>query len=228
MIFFNDDGSFEVDKTLDASLYGLFAFGVYELDDIKVKNTMEQVRDKLWVKTSVGGLARYEGDDYHRVDKDSPGNPWFITTLWLAQYYIDLAKNKDDLEEGLKILEWVVDHAMPSGILAEQVDPFTGEPLSVSPLTWSHAAFVEMVQRYLNKLIELERCESCGHYKKKKIFRSRERWRRNARLDSFGYFFCRNLNVIKGGKKNIKIAEKTNLYLNKEDIMSKGEKCFAV
>jgi hypothetical protein len=28
------------------------------------------------------------------------------------------------------------------------VHPFTGEPLSVSPLTWSHAAFVSAVQHF--------------------------------------------------------------------------------
>ncbi len=33
--------------------------------------------------------------------------------------------------------------------MAEQIHPITGEPLSVSPLTWSHAAFVSRVERYL-------------------------------------------------------------------------------
>ena len=33
--------------------------------------------------------------------------------------------------------------------MAEQVDPFTNAPLSVSPLTWSHAAFVSTVHEYL-------------------------------------------------------------------------------
>ena len=43
----------------------------------------------------------------------------------------------------------VRDHALPSGVLAEQVNPYTNEPLSVSPLTWSHAAFVTAVLEYL-------------------------------------------------------------------------------
>jgi GH15 family glucan-1,4-alpha-glucosidase len=38
---------------------------------------------------------------------------------------------------------------LPSGVLAKQVHPFTEDPLSVSPLTWSHAAFVSAVQAYL-------------------------------------------------------------------------------
>jgi glucoamylase len=51
---------------------------------------------------------------------------------------------------------------LPSGVLAEQVNPFTGEPVSVSPLTWSHAAFVITVQKYLKKLEEMEKCPACG------------------------------------------------------------------
>jgi GH15 family glucan-1,4-alpha-glucosidase len=34
-------------------------------------------------------------------------------------------------------------------MLAEKIHPYTGEPLSVSPLTWSHAAFVTALQVYL-------------------------------------------------------------------------------
>ena len=46
--------------------------------------------------------------------------------------------------------------------LAEQLDPLTGEPLSVSPLTWSHATFVECVMTYLARRSQLEACPTCG------------------------------------------------------------------
>ena len=116
---------------------------------------MQAVYDQLWVKTSVGGLARYERDAYHQIEHDDlqnvPGNPWFICTLWWAQYLIARARSPEELKEPLQVLEWVADHALPSGVLAEQVNPHTGEPLSVSPLTWSHAAFVSAVLEYLEK-----------------------------------------------------------------------------
>jgi GH15 family glucan-1,4-alpha-glucosidase len=35
--------------------------------------------------------------------------------------------------------------------MPEQVHPETGEPLSVAPLTWSHAEFVATVLNYLEK-----------------------------------------------------------------------------
>lgn len=162
MINFHKDGSLEVDATVDASLYGIFAFGAYDANDQKVKNTMEQVKEKLWGKTD-GGLTRYENDSYYRQGKES--NPWFTATLWIAEYQIAKAKNREELDEALAILEWVADRALPSGVLAEQIDPHTQEPLSVSPLTWSHGSYIIAVQHYLNKLLEIEKCPDCGRPK---------------------------------------------------------------
>jgi len=153
----------EIDDTIDASLYGIFAFGAFPADDEKVRNTMQQVHEKLWCQTQVGGIARYEDDQYYRITESVPGNPWFVTTLWLAQYHIANSRTKQDLEKAMAIMEWVSDHALPSGVLAEQVNPLDNSPLSVSPLTWSHATFVAAVQEYLNKLVEIERCPACGH-----------------------------------------------------------------
>jgi len=161
-----EDGSFDIDPTIDAGIYAPFYFGVFEPDDEKVVNTMNAIKERLWVKTDVGGIARYEEDRYHQVTdhiKDAPGNPWFICTLWLAQWYIAKANDLKELQEAIPVLEWVVSRALPSGVLAEQVHPYTNQPLSVSPLTWSHAAFVAAVLEYLNKQKELDICPSCGN-----------------------------------------------------------------
>jgi glucoamylase len=160
------DGSFDLDPTLDASIYAPFYFGVFEPDDEKVVNTMNAIKERLWVKTEVGGIARYEGDRYHQVTdnlKEVPGNPWLICTLWLAQWYIAKAQNFEELQEAIPILEWVASRALPSGVLAEQVHPFTDQPLSVSPLTWSHAAFITTILEYINKVGEVDICPTCGN-----------------------------------------------------------------
>ncbi len=125
---------------------------------------MNAIKNQLWVKTSVGGIARYKEDRYHTVTDDYnnvPGNPWIICTLWLAQWYIARDGNLEDLKKTIPILEWVASRAFPSGILAEQVNPFTAQPLSVSPLTWSHATFVATVLEYLNKLEKINICPMC-------------------------------------------------------------------
>jgi len=155
MLHFKADGAVEVDSTLDASLYAVFAFGAYAPDDEKVKNTMDQVYEKLW--DPGGGLARYEGDAYYRSEGSKQGNPWFVTTLWIAQYRIAASKNKQDLEKALEIIKWVTSLALPSGVLAEQIHPFTHEPLSVSPLTWSHATYITVIQEYLRKFNRLQK-----------------------------------------------------------------------
>jgi glucoamylase len=152
MINRNSDGSWQVDTTIDASLSGLWLFGMYPPDDPRIASTMQAIKDRLWIKTSVGGVARYENDYYQQVSRDIenvPGNPWIVCTLWLAEYACATAQTLDDLKPAMDILQWTAAHALPSGILAEQVHPYTGIRFSVSPLTWSHATFVEAVQNYL-------------------------------------------------------------------------------
>ena len=131
----NGDDSFSADTTIDASLFGTFYFGCYSPDDDKVVNTMKAIETKL---AAAGGIARFENDAYMRISNSVTGNPWFICTLWLADYRIAVAKTREELTKALEIIEWTADHALPSGVLAEQMNPGTGEPVSVSPLTWSH------------------------------------------------------------------------------------------
>lgn len=163
MVFRNGQGKLQADETCDSSLWGLFAFGLYTPDDPRIEATMKRLRQKLWLNTEVGGMARYEGDSYHQTGGKYPGNPWFICTLWLADYLASKAKTESDLDEPIAILEWVANHALPSGVLAEQVHPETGEPLSVSPLTWSHATFVASVQRLLRQRARMHPCPACGN-----------------------------------------------------------------
>lgn len=163
MLFRDEQGALQVDGTCDSSLWGLFAFGLYAPDDPRIEATMKVLREKLWLNTEVGGMARYEGDSYHQTGNSYPGNPWFICTMWLADYLAGKAKSEQEMEEPIALLEWVANHALPSGVLAEQVHPETGQPLSVSPLTWSHATFVATTQRIIGKQARMRPCPACGH-----------------------------------------------------------------
>lgn len=152
------DEEIQRDLTLESSMYGIFRFGVLSASDPKVVGTMRAIEEGLWVKTPVGGIARYTDDYYFKKSDDIanvPGNPWFICTLWLADWYIEIAKSLEDLNKPLEILHWVYDHRCKSGLLSEQIHPYTGEPLSVSPLTWSHATVVAVVNNYLKRYAEL-------------------------------------------------------------------------
>ena len=89
--------------------------------------------------------------------------------MWLALHTIAKASTVEQLNEAIKILEWVDSRKLPSGVLAEQVNPYSNAPMSVSPLTWSHATVVEVVQAYLEKREQVERCPTCGGPKQRKI-----------------------------------------------------------
>jgi len=55
------------------------------------------------------------------------------------------------------MIDWAVRHKLPGGLLSEQLDPHTGAPLSVSPLTWSHAEFIVTVDEYCRAADRLRR-----------------------------------------------------------------------
>jgi glucoamylase len=139
------------DTLIDSSLSFTFLSEAFDAGAKEVTETMNAIRERLWVDPGIGGLARYQDDEYHRVSKDATGNPWFICTLWLARWYIKTAVSLADLKKALDILVWTVKRALPSGVLAEQLNPYDASPISVSPLIWSHAEFVIAVCEYLDK-----------------------------------------------------------------------------
>lgn len=134
--------------------------GVLLPTDKEVQQTMQAIHDNLTVQTEIGGIVRYSKDTYQfdmqNLDINQiPGNPWIITTLWEADYQIETAQKIDDLKCPLETLQWVCQRASAAGILPEQIHPCTGAPLSIAPLTWSHATFVSTVIRYLSRLKKL-------------------------------------------------------------------------
>lgn len=149
-----EGGRLVKDLTLESSLYAITEFRVFDPNDPKAVRTMQAVERGLWIKTPVGGIARYTNDFYFQKSGDIdrvPGNPWIICTLWLAEWYIDRARTRDDLLRPAELIEWTMKQGSEAGLLPEQLDPETGEPVSVAPLTWSHATFVLAVLKYIEK-----------------------------------------------------------------------------
>ncbi|MGZ3614306.1 MAG: glycoside hydrolase family 15 protein [Thermodesulfobacteriota bacterium] len=149
---------YDLNEVIDVSLLALITLSEFSTQDPRISNTAEAVRRELWVNTPVGGCARYQNDLYQRNENfpaGVPGNPWIISTLWLADYFIIRARDVQELHEAIPYLEWCVKNALPSGVLAEQIDPMNGAPLSVAPLTWSHSAYVWTVMLYTEKFASL-------------------------------------------------------------------------
>jgi len=155
-IHVREDGEYEYDTTCDvSSFFGVVFFGVLEPDDERVQKAVAVTEKRLAVQSSSQGYVRYENDSYYRMQDASSPNPWVITTLWMAQYYILRATTKKDLAAVLEVLEWTASHASSTGTLSEQMHPHTREHLSTSPLIWSHAEYVKTAYLYTEKLKEL-------------------------------------------------------------------------
>ena len=134
-----EDGSLQFDDTLDiSSLYGVVFFGYDSLNSQSVKDTADAIDEILLDKSPAGGAPRYEHDHYFEQDPPYLGNPWFVTTLWMAQYYLLLG----DKDKATEHIDWTLKHALNSGVLSEQISPSNGGPLSVTPLVWSHAELI--------------------------------------------------------------------------------------
>ncbi len=145
------------DSTIDASsAYGVFRFGVLETNDPKLTEIFETFVHELSIKTEVLGIKRFVGDVYYRVAEDAIENPWFITTLWLCQYQIAKTENQDELTIAQRWLDWALKHATSAGLLSEQLNPYSGEGLSATPLTWSHSELVNTVMDYIQKQQQLQ------------------------------------------------------------------------
>lgn len=153
----NEEG-FGFDDTIDiSSFFGLFYFGILDINDPMLDEAFDVVERELLCDTKVGGVMRYVGDEYNRVSDNAPANPWIITTLWVAQYRIKKAKSLAELNETRNVFDWVCAQTTTAGLLPEQVSSETGEHLSTAPLTWSHSEYVTTVIEYLRKREELER-----------------------------------------------------------------------
>lgn len=133
------DGSLEFDDTADASSF----YGVFICDpspeNKNLSATVKLAEEKLLNSSPIGGMPRYEHDDYFLADQTKIGNPWIICTLWLAQYYISAGQ----ADKANELIDWVIARAGQSGMLAEQADPSTGFGTGVSPLVWSHSTLAE-------------------------------------------------------------------------------------
>lgn len=134
------DGEIEYNNVIDAaSFYGAFMYGLFDAHSDELSRSFQMLSDKLLADGSLL-IPRYENDTYQRRDGKAP-NPWFITSLWRAEYFLETNKRDD----ALAIIDKVTSLATSTGHFAEQIDPETQDELSVSPLTWSHAEYLALM-----------------------------------------------------------------------------------
>ncbi len=131
------------DKKMDISMLGMIIpFHMFSSRDKKIENTIERM--EMTLRTYTGGFVRYENDTY--MSNPNP-NPWAIATLWMAWYYLEAGKNK----EALSCFTFVTNSAATNGLLGEQINNQTMKPAWVIGLTWSHAMYLLLLDKLLNK-----------------------------------------------------------------------------
>jgi len=160
-----DGRTVRAEQRLDASLLWLGILGETEAEDARVRATVDAVKDALWVRTGVGGIARYERDPVDSVGTelpDVPGSPSVAATLWLAQHGIRIARRAQDLDPARTLLLWCAARTEGWGGLPERLHPYRGATTSPAPSLQAHAWLVSTVVDYAERLRNLRRCERCG------------------------------------------------------------------
>ena len=129
-----------VDKKMDISILGsIVPFKVFTPKEKKVQNTIDRIN--MTLRTYTGGYQRFEDDHYMN------GNPWPIANLWMTLYYLEKGENRKAKETFDFVLKTVGMH----NLLGEQVDNTSLKPNWVLGLGWSHAMFINVLEKMLNK-----------------------------------------------------------------------------
>lgn len=133
------DDDITVDQTVDSSsVFGAFMFGLFSPSSDELTSAVATLKNTFLFNFDAPGLPRYENDYYSRVSDTVTGNWWFITSLWLAQYELEIGNDAT----AMRILDWTKDHMLSTGVLSEQISPLDDSLISVAPLTWSHAEYL--------------------------------------------------------------------------------------
>lgn len=127
------------DKKIDVSILGaVVPFNLFTPKEKKILNTVERIN--LTLRTYTGAYKRFEGDQDN-------GNPCVITTLWMANYYLESGE-KTKAKECFDI---VVKTCSKYGFLAEQIDNEKMLPAGVIGLAWSHAMYIIVLKKLIEK-----------------------------------------------------------------------------
>jgi GH15 family glucan-1,4-alpha-glucosidase len=121
-------------QDLDAALLVLPLLRLEPADSRRVVDTIDAVRSEL----SAGGplLYRYApGDDGLAGDEGA----FLPCSFWLVQALAATGR----VDEAIEVLEQLLGYAGPLGLLAEEVEPRTGEQLGNYPQAFTHATLIQ-------------------------------------------------------------------------------------
>jgi GH15 family glucan-1,4-alpha-glucosidase len=122
------------DGRVDAASLLIPIVGFADFDDPRVKATTEQVSSKL---AADGFVRRYLTDGMDGIDGDE--GAFLICSFWLVEC---LARGGEE-ERARELFERLISHCNDVGLLAEEVDPSSGELLGNFPQAFSHLGLIQ-------------------------------------------------------------------------------------
>ena len=136
--------------------------GPFSINHAFVKNTVLALHEQFNVLFPINNKAdgailygRYPGDTYDGYRNDGLGNPWFILTATVAEYYFTCARDlpKTAANKNLKALYinrgdaylTLIKHYAPDMNLDEQINLNTGVQQGAHSLTWSYSSLLRAI-----------------------------------------------------------------------------------
>lgn len=136
--------------------------GPFSINHPFVKHTVKALHEQFNALFPINNNAdlailygRYPGDTYDGYRNDGLGNPWFILTATVAEYYFTCAKdlpktfaNKERIALYIKMGDAylaLIKHYAPDMNLDEQINLNTGVQQGATSLTWSYTSLLRAI-----------------------------------------------------------------------------------
>lgn len=123
-------------KVEAANLALVYPFKVFEANDPRMRQMADKIQGTL--SSAEGGIRRYTDDQYY------DGQPWPVTTEWLAIYYVLIGDKAR--AQALHNTSTRYAHTTGSLQLGEQYHEAEKRWVSAVPLTWSGAKYILAAQ----------------------------------------------------------------------------------
>lgn len=130
---------------------------IFKLNDARIKKYMNALKSSFQMAYTLNhnkgiaiAIGRYPEDRYDGYGTNGTGNPWFLSTLAVSEYYCNLSKISSskklpDLIEAQ--FNMALYHSDRLGGLSEQFNRDNGIMQGATQLTWSHSSFMTAMMK---------------------------------------------------------------------------------
>ena len=145
-----------------ASIYFSLDDGFFSPNDQLIVNTANKIQQSFAQIYSINrdtpqmapAIGRYPEDIYDGASFGE-GNPWFLATSTMAEYYYRLSlkpskASNDFKKQSLRFLDRIIYHSGYNGEMSEQYNRSNGYQQGANNLTWSYASYIRSVKQQLN------------------------------------------------------------------------------